>query len=81
MFMGTDQYVCKNCGYSSSRKFNDDICPVCCLTDWKCAFCSYTFTCEAPGDVCPECGKVYRFENITSYIPDWGIQDPLNLPA
>lgn len=79
--MFTDTYTCKNCGYTSQIQFHNDICPACSLTDWKCAYCSYTVTARAPKQICPECGAASHFENITSYIPDWGILETANIVA
>jgi rubrerythrin len=65
-------WTCTECGFTSSERFPNDICPKCCLTYWKCAECSYTFAANAAPGICPECGKQCRFLNITCYIPDWG---------
>jgi len=69
------KWVCTNCGYSSSKKFDDDICPKCGLTFWKCDKCGFTLIDATPPDVCPECGEKGNFTNITCYIPDWNRPD------
>ena len=57
MRLGFDKFICKNCGYGSRNRFDNDICPICCLTDWKCAYCSYILTSAFPKEICPECGS------------------------
>ena len=64
-------WMCTECGFTSSERFPNDICPRCSLTYWKCSECSYTFAASTAPGVCPECGKQCRFLNITCYIPDW----------
>jgi len=66
------EYMCKNCGYGASRRFADDICPWCELTDWRCGICGYIITATVHCKKCPECGGAkFNFTNITAYIPDW----------
>ena len=67
-----ENWICMNCGYSSSKKFIGDICPNCGLTDWRCSRCGFVITAAALPDVCPECGEECDFTNITCYIPGWG---------
>jgi rubrerythrin len=64
-------WTCIECGFTSSDRFPNDICPRCGLTYWKCDECSYTFAAGAAPAVCPECEKQCAFLNITCYIPDW----------
>ena len=69
-------WTCTECGYTSSEKFPNDICPRCSLTYWRCAECSYTLVAAAAPEICPECQKKCCFVNITCYIPDWEIIEP-----
>ena len=64
-------WICTNCGYMSSEKFTDDICPKCGLTFWQCSECGFTINNSNPPDACPECRKTSCFVNLTCYIPDW----------
>ena len=66
-------WVCVECGYSSSRRFNGDICPKCKMTYWQCTQCGFAYAAEVPSPVCPECGNTCDFNNISGYIPDWDI--------
>ena len=75
--MNNQLFMCKNCGYYSTKKFDEDICPVCGLTDWKCGICGYTITSTLPVKICPEC-EARHFENLTSYIPDWNPVEHVN---
>ncbi len=65
-------WTCTECGYTSSVRFPEDICPKCSMTYWKCPECVFTIVAKAPPGICPECGKKCEFINLTCYIPDWG---------
>jgi len=72
MKLHRSEYMCKNCGHGASRRFVDDICPRCGLTDWRCGICGYIITDTVSCKKCPECGGTkLNFTNITAYIPDW----------
>jgi len=72
MILHKPEYMCKNCGYSATRRFINDICPHCGLTDWRCGICGYIITATVSCKKCPECGEgKFNFTNITAYIPDW----------
>ena len=71
MKMRGSTWVCTHCGYSSSKRFDDDICPRCHLTFWKCMGCAFTLIEACAPGMCPECGDLETFVNITCYIPDW----------
>jgi rubrerythrin len=64
-------WMCTNCGFSSAKRFEEDICPKCHLTFWKCTYCAYTLISETAPETCPECGVSFKFSNITCYIPEW----------
>ena len=66
------QWVCSNCGYTASGRFEGDICPRCGLTYWRCSNCGYTLTAQAPPEVCPSCGARCDFINVTCYTPECG---------
>ena len=67
-----EEKVCANCGYTSTKEFEDDICPECGQTFWKCDECGYTLSAEAPPEVCPGCNKRCEFRNVTCYTPECG---------
>jgi rubrerythrin len=67
-----EEKVCANCGYTSTEPFEDDICPQCGQTFWKCNECGYTLTAETPPEKCPSCGKKCEFRNVTCYTPECG---------
>jgi rubrerythrin len=48
-----EEKVCANCGYTSTEPFEDDVCPKCGKTFWKCNECGYTLTAAEPPEVCP----------------------------
>jgi len=64
-------WICTNCGYASSNRFNKDICPKCGLTFWQCISCGYTVIDSIKPLFCQECGEKLNFVNITCYIPEW----------
>jgi len=63
---------CANCGYKSETVFENDICPACGRTFWKCELCGFTLSAAAPPEICPECKKKCLFRNITCYVPECG---------
>lgn len=64
-------WVCANCGYRSRKRFCNDICPHCGLTNWHCTHCGFTLTASVAPSKCIECGMRKSFMNITGYVPDW----------
>lgn len=63
---------CANCGYKSEEKFEDDICPACGLTFWKCRVCGFVLKAAAIPDQCPSCFRKCEFRNVTCYTPECG---------
>jgi rubrerythrin len=63
---------CAHCGYRSETPFEDDICPVCRQTFWKCAECNHVLKAVEPPEVCPSCFKKCTFRNVTCYTPECG---------
>ena len=68
-------WICTECGYTSSERFADDICPRCCKTYWMCDGCGFTVVAGLPPDFCPECGAQGNFTNRTCYVPEMGASD------
>jgi len=68
-------WICTECGYTSSERFTDDICPRCCKTYWMCDGCGFTVIAGLPPDFCPECGAQCNFTNRTCYVPELGASD------
>jgi rubrerythrin len=73
-----DNWICTECGYTSSKRFVGDICPNCGMTYWHCKVCGYTMVSAVCPDVCPDCNAKGEFINITCYIPGWREVDALN---
>jgi len=71
MDVNQKNWTCTECGYTSSEKFPDDICPRCNLTYWRCAECGFIVVATKSPAVCPECKDACNFTNLTCYIPDW----------
>ena len=69
--MENDQetWECAQCGYTSSGKFEGDICPECEQTYWKCGF---LMTAAMPPELCPQCKEKCEFLNVTCYTPECG---------
>lgn len=63
---------CANCGHTSNERFDNDICPECGLTFWKCSNCGYLLTAAVPPEKCSSCGQKCNFMNVTCYTPDCG---------
>ena len=68
-------WICTECGYTSSERFANDICPRCCKTYWMCDGCGFTVIAGLPPDFCPECGAQGNFTNRTCYVPEMGASD------
>jgi rubrerythrin len=73
-----DEWVCTECGYTSTIRFVGDICPNCGMTYWRCSMCGFTMVDAVPPDVCPECHENCEFINLGCYIPGWKQTDALN---
>jgi rubrerythrin len=67
-----EKMVCAQCGYTSDRDFEGDICPQCGMTFWKCESCGFRVTASSPPEICPGCKKKCEFVNITCYTPECG---------
>jgi rubrerythrin len=63
---------CTNCGNKFETVSENDICPDCGRTFWKCEGCGYTLTAPAPPETCPGCNKKCLFKNVTCYTPECG---------
>jgi rubrerythrin len=72
-------WICTECGYTSSERFAEDICPRCSKTYWMCDECGFTTIAGLPPDFCPECGGQGYFINRTCYIPEMGTPEPPKL--
>jgi rubrerythrin len=68
----SNEFVCANCGFTSEKKFADDICPECGQTFWKCSKCGYLLTANVPPAECPSCKEKCLFNNVTCYTPECG---------
>jgi rubrerythrin len=68
-------WICTECGFTSSKRFPEDICPKCGVTYWMCDECGFTIVSAYPPSFCPECEASCNFTNITCYIPDMGTPD------
>jgi rubrerythrin len=68
-------WICTECGYTSLKRFADDICPRCSKTYWMCDECGFTIIAGWPPDLCPECGSPSNFTNRTCYVPEMGASD------
>jgi hypothetical protein len=65
-------WICTECGYTSDRRFSEDICPKCGMTYWMCDECGFTTIAALPPEFCPECCQPCNFNNLTCYIPELG---------
>ena len=72
MDKNTSLWICTECGYSSSQRFDGDICPRCSKTYWMCDACGFTTIAGYPPEFCPECGQQSNFTNRTCYVPEMG---------
>ena len=71
--MGNEEVKkCAICGHESSEGFQNDICPDCNLTYWRCDGCGYLLTAKVPPEICPSCNNKCVFKNVTCYTPECG---------
>jgi rubrerythrin len=73
-----EKWICTECGYASTNRFDGDICPRCGMTYWHCRVCGFTVVGAASPNVCPECHAKCEFINITCYIPEWREAEAVN---
>ena len=74
-----DEWICTECGYTSTSRFVGDICPRCGMTYWHCSMCGFTMVGAAVPNVCPECHAKCEFTNLGCYIPGWREADAFDL--
>lgn len=63
---------CAICGYQSDKPFDNDTCPECGKTFWKCGECGFILQAETFPEQCPSCLKKCEFRNVTCYTPECG---------
>ena len=63
---------CAICGYRSDKPFDDDKCPDCGMTYWKCRECGYILKAQNIPEQCPSCFRKCEFRNVSCYTPECG---------
>ncbi len=63
---------CAICGYKSETSFDEDKCPDCGQTFWKCRECGYILKAQNIPEQCPNCFRKCEFRNVTCYTPECG---------